>query len=83
MIYPFEAPSDFKMPISRVRSVMVVYMDRKMTRNPIPTAMAIMTVMKAFKAGKLLEVIKDMYSFTGRTWYLGSNWWMASETSSV
>ena len=68
IIYPFEAPSDFKIPISRVRSVMVVYIDRKMTRNPIPTATAIMAVTNAFSAGKLLDVIKDMYSLMERIW---------------
>jgi hypothetical protein len=64
MIYPFEAPSDFKIPISRVRSVTVVYIDRKTTRNPIAMAIAITTVVKAVKPGKLLDVICDMASLT-------------------
>ncbi len=55
MIYLFDAPSDFKIPISRVRSVMVVYMERKMTRNPMPTAIAIMARNKVVEPGEIIR----------------------------
>ena len=38
MIYPGDAPSAFRIPISRVRSSTAVYMERQTTRNPISTA---------------------------------------------
>ena len=55
MIYVFDAPSDFKIPISRVRSVMVVYIERKMTRKPIPTASPIITEINTFSAGNIIR----------------------------
>ena len=43
---PLDAPRDFSTPISRVRSMMVVYIERKITRKPMTTAMPIITLMK-------------------------------------
>ena len=39
----FDAPMDFRMPISRVRSITAVYMDWKMTMKPMHTATPITT----------------------------------------
>ena len=43
---------DFSTPISRVRSITVVYMERKITRKPMATARAIMLLTKASKPGQ-------------------------------
>ncbi len=36
---PFEPPSDFRMPISRVRCSTAMYMERQTTAKPITTPM--------------------------------------------
>ena len=71
------------MPISRVRSVMVVYIERKITRNPMMTATETRTVINARNAGRLLELIIDMYSRIGTIWYPGSSFMNWVLTSSV
>src|SRR5262250_803312 len=61
-IYPFDAPSDFSTPISRVLSMIVVYIERKITRNPIATAILIITLMNALNPGKVEDVISERKS---------------------
>ena len=58
-MYFFDAPSDFSTPISRVRSMIVVYIERKITRNPIATAMLIMMLMNGPRPGTVDDVISD------------------------
>jgi hypothetical protein len=50
---------------------MVVYIDKKITMNPIPTATVIMADIKAFNAGRSFEVIRDIYSFVEWIWCVG------------
>src|SRR5258708_13713197 len=61
------APSDFSTPISRVRSMTVVYMVRKMTRRPMAIASEIMAWMKVSRPGMFVDVMSDKKSFNGRT----------------
>ncbi len=51
----FEAPIDLRMPISRVRSKTDVYIDWKMTRKPIMTAMPTTTRIAVFSAGNAIR----------------------------
>ena len=40
---PFDAPSDFRMPISRVRCSTAMYIERQTTANPITTPIPMIT----------------------------------------
>jgi hypothetical protein len=51
IIYVFEAPRDFRMPISRVLSVIVVYIARRMIRKLITTATKTITDKNCLKPG--------------------------------
>ena len=53
------APSDFRTPMSLVRSITVVYMVRKMTRSPMVIARKIMALMKASRPGIFVEVMRE------------------------
>ena len=44
MMYSLSAPSDFRMPISRVRSMTAAYMAWKITMKPMIMAMPITTL---------------------------------------
>ena len=57
-MYPGDAPSAFRIPISRVRSSTAVYMERQTTRNPIRTATPITTCVKASIYGTLFMLNK-------------------------
>ncbi len=72
MMYPLDAPIDFRTPMSRVRSITVVYIESRITRKPIETASAIMLSMKASRPGKFEAVIKVKKSFRGRISYPGN-----------
>ena len=50
-MYIFDAPMDFRMPISRVRSMTAVYMAWKITMNPMITEIPITTLMKVDSPG--------------------------------
>ena len=76
-MYHFEAPSDFKIPISRVRSITAVYIDWKITRNPTTTATPITILMARSNPGRLSGVIIERYSGIERTEYFsmpGISW---------
>ena len=61
-MYPGDAPSAFRIPISRVRSSTAVYMERQTTRNPIRTAIPITTFVKASIYGTLLVLNNETKS---------------------
>ena len=61
------APRDFNTPISRVRSITVVYMVKKITSRPMAMAKAIIASMKVRRPGMFVEVISDRKSLSGRT----------------
>src|SRR5262249_24068419 len=65
-IYPLEAPSDLRMPISRVRSVIVVYIDRKITRTPTQSEITSTALKNAFNPGIFDGDIRDSYSLKSR-----------------
>ena len=50
-----EAPSDFRMPISRVRCSTAMYMERQTTAKPMTTPIPITTWMNEFRAGDVLD----------------------------
>ena len=58
--------SDFSTPMSRVRSITVVYIERKITRNPMATAKAIMLFTNGSNPGRVVAVICEIKSLTGR-----------------
>src|SRR5690348_18500619 len=62
---------------------MVVYIERKVTRNPIQTAMAIITLIKAARPGRLDEVICEKKSLSGRISYRRSRPRISSVTAGV
>ena len=64
----FEAPIDLRMPISRVRSRTEVYIDWKITRKPMMTAMPMTTRMAVFSAGTWSGVISEYHSSMVITW---------------
>ena len=53
----FDAPIDLRMPISRVRSSTAVYIDWKITRKPMTTAMPVTISSARLKPGILSGVI--------------------------
>src|SRR5436305_15136165 len=57
-----DAPSDFRMPISRVRCSTAMYMERQTTANPMITAMDMMTTRKPRSAGTLFTFSSDAKS---------------------
>ncbi len=57
-----DAPSAFRIPISRRRSSTRVYMVSKITRKLMATPNPTNELMKGLSSGKLEEVISDMYS---------------------
>src|ERR1039458_4812927 len=68
-MYHFDAPIDFKIPISRVRSITAVYIDWKITKKPTTTATQITTLIARSNPGRLSGVIVDRYSGMERTEY--------------
>src|SRR5579862_12553 len=68
-MYHLEAPIDFRMPISRVRSITAVYIAWKITRNPTTTATPITISIARLNPGRLSGVIIDRYSAIERTEY--------------
>src|SRR5262249_57509245 len=85
-----DAPNDRRMPISRVRSVIVVYIERKITSTPMHKAIKTTLEMKAFSAGMLFDIINFSYSFNGMTLYVGRSclmlsitFWTCSESSNL
>ena len=76
----FEAPRERRMPISRVRSVMVVYIERKITRTPIQTATKTTVSMNASNAGILVDIISFAYSLRGIAPYVGKTCFIRSIT---
>ena len=61
------APSDFRTPMSRVRSSTVVYIVKKIISKPMATARPIMALINVCKPGMFVEVISDNKELTGRT----------------
>ena len=57
---------DRRIPISRARSVIVVYMERKITRTPMQSATKTTVSMKASSAGMLVDIMK-LCIFSQRT----------------
>ena len=49
-----DAPRDFRIPISRVLSVMAVYIARKITKKPTSAAVKLTKLMKYLRAEVLL-----------------------------
>src|SRR5207249_11543854 len=64
-----EAPKDRRIPIARVRSVIVVYIERKITRTPMHNAINTTLEINASNAGKLFDIINLTYSRRGMTPY--------------
>ena len=62
-----EAPKDRRIPISRVRSVIVVYIERKITSTPMHNAMNTTLDINASNAGMLFDIISLAYSRRGIT----------------
>src|SRR5207244_12491952 len=60
-----EAPKDRRIPISRVRSVIVVYIERKITRTPMHNAINTTLEITAYNDGLLFELIDLQYSSRG------------------
>ena len=75
-----EAPNDFRIPISRVRSRMLVYIERKIAKKPTATANAIIESTKVLSMGKGELTIMDKYSFMRRSLWRGKSWRIASST---
>ena len=61
-MYRRVAPSDLRMPISRVRSITAVYMDWKITRKPMIIATDTTVRMKMLNPGRLSAFIMLRYS---------------------
>src|SRR5215472_2334416 len=61
-MYNLDAPSDFKMPISRVRSITAVYMDWKITIKPMTTAMPMTTAINLESMGMLSADMAESHS---------------------
>ncbi len=61
-MYGGDAPSAFRIPISRVRSRIAVYMARKTTRNPKTTESPMITRVNDFSIGMVSVVIWERKS---------------------
>ena len=61
-MYSLDAPMDFKMPISRVRSITAVYIAWKITMNPMMTATPITTSTVVENPGRFSGVIMESQS---------------------
>src|ERR1039457_3581033 len=57
-----DAPSDFRIPISRVRCSTAMYMERQTTANPMMTPIAMMTMMNSLRAGMLFTLYREVNS---------------------
>ena len=53
---PLDAPSAFRMPISRVRCSTAMYIERQTTAKPMTTPMPMITLMNSRSAGILFDV---------------------------